>query len=307
MVDNAAEPDRREGFGSAPGFAHLVHVGWEVQPAIAGFCGFLVISFLLGPTLRAQQTVDELRDLARNPVADAIKVPFVDSINYDAGPYDRTSNSLQLQPVIPLQISKNWLLVPRVVATALAYEPDVTRKNGGTTGLGDIVATFFFTPFHARKLIWGLGPSLLIPTATDAKLGAGKWDVGPSVAVLAEPDWGSVGVVVQNIWSLPGHSNRASVNQIQIETSVSYNLPQGWYLVTAPTINGDWTQATGERWLVPFGGGAGRTFDIRNQAVDSNVALYYNAIRPSRQFFPRWELSLQFTLLYPKEKKPKPN
>jgi hypothetical protein len=307
MVDDVAEPDGREEFGSAPGLVHLVQVGWAVQPAIAGFYGFLVISFLLGPMLRAQQTVDELRDLARNPVADAIKVPFVDSINFDAGPYDRTSNSLQLQPVIPLQISKNWLLVPRVMATALAYEPDVTRRNGSTTGLGDTIATFFFTPFRARKLIWGLGPSLLIPTATDAKLGVGKWDVGPSVAVLAEPDWGSVGVVVQNIWSLPGHSNRASVNQLQIETSVSYNLPHGWYLVTAPTVNGDWTQATGERWLVPFGGGAGRTFDIRNQAVDSNVALYYNAIRPSRQFFPRWELSLQFTLIYPKEHEPKPN
>jgi hypothetical protein len=307
MVDNAAEPDGRGGVWQRAWLGPSGTGRLGRPAAIASFCGFLVISFLLVPTLRAQQTVDELRDLARNPVADAIKVPFVDSINFDAGPYDRTSNSLQLQPVIPWQISKNWLLVPRVMATALAYEPDVTRKNGGTTGLGDIIATFFFTPFRARKLIWGLGPSLLIPTTTDAKLGVGEWAVGPSVAVLAEPDWGSAGVVVQNIWSLSGDSNRASVNQIQIETSVSYNLPHGWYLVTAPTINGDWTQATGERWLVPFGGGAGRTFDIRNQAVDSNATLYYNAIRPSRQFFPRWELSLEFTLIYPKEHKPKPN
>jgi hypothetical protein len=96
------------------------------------------------------------------------------------------------------------------------------------------------------------------------------------------------------------------VDQIQIETQLSYNLPRGWYLVTAPTINADWTQATGQRWLVPFGGGAGRTFNIRNQAVDSNVALYYNAIRPASQFFPRWQLSLQFTLIYPKQHKPMP-
>jgi hypothetical protein len=279
--------------------------------AVAGFAVkteilVLMISFFVGPMLRAQETVDELRDLARNPVGDAIKVPFVESINFDAGPYDRTSNSVQLQPVVPLQVTKNWLLVPRIVATVVAYEPDLAQTHGGTTGLGDTVATFFFTPFHAGKLIWGVGPSLLIPTATDSRLGTGKWDLGPSAVLLLEPEWGSAGVLVQNIWSLPGHSSRASVNQLQIETSFSYNLPHGWYLVTAPTMNADWTQATGERWLVPFGGGAGRTFDIRNQAVDSNVTLYYNAIRPAGQLFPRWQLSLQFTLIYPKENKPTP-
>ena len=262
--------------------------------------GFLVISLVFGPMLHAQQTVDELRDLARNPVADAIKIPFIESINFDAGPYDRTSNSLQVQPVIPLQITKNWLLVTRVITNALVYEPDVTRKNGGTTGFGDTDAIFIFTRLRVGKLIWGFGPSVLMPTATNAELGAGKWDAGPAVVVLAEPDWGSLGVAVQNLWSLLGHSSRASVNQAQIETSASYNLPQGWYLVTAPTINGDWTQTGRERWLVPFGGGAGRTFHICNQAVDANATLYYNAIRPSTQFYPKWQLSLQFTLIYPK-------
>ena len=211
-----------------------------------------------------------------------------------------------MQPVLPWQISQNWLLVPRIVATTVAYEPDVAHTHGGTTGLGDTVATFFFTPFHAGKLIWGLGPSLLIPTATDSRLGTGKWNLGPTAVLLVEPEWGSVGVLVQNIWSLPGHRSRTSVNQLQIETQLSYNLPHGWYLVTAPTINADWTQATGQRWLVPFGGGAGRTFNIRNQAVDSNVTLYYNAIRPASQLFPRWQLSLQLTMIYPKEHKPRP-
>jgi hypothetical protein len=269
------------------------------------FLEFAIILFLLVPILYAQETTDELKDLARSPVADAIKLPFAESINFDAGPYDRTSTSLQIQPVIPWHMSKNWLLVPRIVATAVAYEPDVAQTRGGTMGLGDTTVTFLFTPFHAGKLIWGVGPSLLIPTATDSKLGSRKWDLGPSVVVLVEPNWGSAGVVVQNVWSLPEHSSRDLVNQIQIETSLSWNLRHGWYLVTAPTITADWTQATGNRWLLPFGGGAGRTFDIHNHAVDSNLALYYNAERPEGQFFPRWQLSLQFTLIYPKGHKPK--
>lgn len=55
----------------------------------------LMIAFFVAPLLHAQQNTDELRDLTRNPVGDAIKLPFVESINFAAGPYDRTSNSLQ--------------------------------------------------------------------------------------------------------------------------------------------------------------------------------------------------------------------
>jgi hypothetical protein len=263
----------------------------------------LVVLLLAGPALRAQQTTDDLRKLARNPVGDAVKVPLVESISFDAGLYDRTSSSLQILPLIPLQITRNWLLIPRIAVTPYAYMPDVSRAGGGITGVGDTVATFFVTPAHTGKIIWGVGPSLLIPTATDDNLGAGKWDLGPSVAIIMQPNWGSAYVVAQNIWSLPVSSSRTAVNQIQIETSLAFNLPRAWYVFTAPTINADWTQSGRDRWLVPFGGGIGRAFNIAKQAVDLNVALYSFAIRPARQLTPKWQISLQFTLIYPRKRK----
>jgi hypothetical protein len=267
------------------------------------FYGLLVVSLLAGPFLRAQQTTDELRNVARNPVGDAIKVPMTESLSFDAGPYHRTASSLQMLPLIPLQISEKWLLIPRIAATPLAYLPDVTQASGGITGLGDTVATFFITPAHPGWLIWGVGPSLLIPTATNSNLGGGRWDLGPSVAVVIQPKWGGFWIAAQNIWSLPGDPRRDSVNQIQIEASFSYNLPHDWYLFTNPTINADWKESGGGRWLVPFGGGMGRTFNIGRQAVDLNLALYNNAIRPAPQLFPKWQLSLQCTLLYPRKRK----
>jgi hypothetical protein len=235
-------------------------------------------------------------------VSDAVKVPFSEAIDFDAGPYGRTAYSLQILPVIPLQMTENWLLVPRIVATPVAYLPDVTRATGGSTGVWDTIATFFITPARTGRLIWGVGPALLIPTATNTSIGAGKWDLGPAVAAFVQPNWGSFGAVAQNIWSLPGNSQRTSVRQMQIETSFSYNLPRGWYLATSPTINADWTQSGGDRWLIPFGGGIGRTFNIANQAVDLSIALYSNVVRPSRQFFPKWQLNLQCTLLYPRKR-----
>jgi hypothetical protein len=267
------------------------------------FYGLLSVLLVSGSALRAQQTTDDLRKLARNPMGDAVKVPLAESISFDAGPYDRISSSLQIEPLIPLQIAKNWLLIPRIAATPVAYLPDVTQADGGITGVGDTVATFFITPVHTGRLIWGVGPSLLIPTATNTNIGGGIWDFGASLAVLAQPDWGSAYLVVQNIRSLPVNSRGTAADLVQIETSLSYNLPHNWYLVTAPTINADWTQSRGDRWLVPLGGGIGRTLSIANQALDINVALYSFAIRPTHQLTPKWQISLQCTLIYPRKRR----
>jgi len=255
----------------------------------------------------AQSAPEELRKIARNPFADEIELSLEEDFTFSQGPYGRSANSLAIQPVIPLSITGDWLLVTRVVATALAYQPNLLAKSGGTTGLGDTTTSFFLTRAHAGRLIWGVGPAVLMPTATSNQLGAGKWGVGPTGAVLVEPEWGSVGVLVQNIWSVAGGSNRSPVNQLQVEPLFSYNLPRGWYLTSNPTIVADWTQSTSERWLLPIGGGAGRSFNIGKQAIDSNLTVYWNGVRPANQFSPKWQLNLEFTFLFPIPKHPPNN
>jgi hypothetical protein len=254
---------------------------------------------LTPPGALAQSTPDELRNAARNPLADVIKLPFEEDFTFSQGPYDRNANSLAIDPVIPLSITGNWVLVTRIVATALAYQPNLAARSGGTTGLGDTTASFFLTPAHTGKLIWGVGPAVLMPTATSDQLGAGKWGVGPACAVLVEPEWGSVGALVQNVWSVAGSSNRSPVNQLQLEPLFSYNLPRGWYLASNPTIIADWTQPTSQRWIVPIGGGPGRSFDVGKQGMDSNLTFYWNAVRPTNSASPKWQLNLEFTFLFP--------
>jgi hypothetical protein len=259
-----------------------------------GACLLLIPSAAL-----AQTASEELRKAARNPFADEIKLTFEEDFTFNQGPYDRNANFLEIQPTIPLPITGDWILVTRAITMPIAYQPNSLAKSGGNIGVADATISFFLTPAHAGKLIWGIGPALLIPTATTKQLGAGKWGVGPTGAALVEPEWGSVGIVVQNIWSVAGDSNRSPVNQLQLEPMFSYNLPRGWYLTSNPTIVADWTQLTGERWLLPIGGGAGSSFNIGKQAVDSNVTMYWNALRPANQFSPKWQLNLEFTFLFP--------
>ncbi|MGA8307337.1 MAG: hypothetical protein WB723_16820 [Candidatus Acidiferrales bacterium] len=255
---------------------------------------------LLTPSAALAQTApEELRKIARNPLAEEIKIPFEEDFTFSQGPYDRSGNSLAIQPVILLSLTEEWLLVTRVVATAITYQPNSLAKSGGTTGLGDTTISFFLTPAHTRKLIWGVGPAVLVPTAASEQLGSGKWGVGLAGAALVEPKWGSVGVLVQNIWSVAGESSRSPVNQFQVEPLFSFNLPRRWYLASNPTIVADWTRSMTQRWLVPIGGGVGKSFYIGKQAVDSNLTLYWNAIRPTNQPSPKWQLNLEFTFLFP--------
>lgn len=79
----------------------------------------------------AQNTPEELRKIARNPFADDIKLTFEDDVTFSQGLFDRTANSLQIQPVFSLSITTDWLVITRVVPTALAYQPNTAAKSGG--------------------------------------------------------------------------------------------------------------------------------------------------------------------------------
>jgi hypothetical protein len=107
-----------------------------------------------------------------------------------------------------------------------------------------------------------------------------------------------ISLALQNIWPLPGNSQRTSVNQLQVEISVSSDLPHGWYLLTAPTFSRDWTQSSRDRRLIPFEGGLGRALQTAKKAVDWNIALYSNVICPIGRFTPKWQISLQCTSLH---------
>jgi len=188
----------------------------------------------------AQSAPEELRKVARNPFADEIELRFEDDVTFGQGPFDRGANTLQIQPLFPLSITRDWLVVTRVKATALAYQPNTVAKSGGTTGPGDSTASFYLTPVHTGRLLWGLGAAILFPSATSDQLGAGKWGLSPSIALLIQPEWGSLSVLVHNYWSIAGGSKRSDVNQLQLEPTLSYNLRHGWYLTSQPRPSFGW-------------------------------------------------------------------
>ncbi len=263
----------------------------------------LVAVLALSPDVWAQEKPavedqpGDLQKATQNPISSLISVPLQNNSNFGVGPLDRTQNILNIQPVIPVQVSEKWNLITRTIVP-LIYQPDVIQRNLGVTGLGDINPTFFLSPAKPGKLIWGIGPSFILPTATNRVLGQGKWSAGPSVVALVQPGHWTIGALVNNVWNFAGRSDKPAVNQMLLQYFINYNLKKGWFTVLAPIITANWKASRSSEWTVPFGGGIGRIMKFGTQPVNLSVQFYGNATHPAGT--SPWSMRMQLAFLFPK-------
>ena len=248
----------------------------------------------------AQEDGDSATDLAKktqNPVADLISVPFQNNINFETGPEGKTQNILNIQPVIPITLSEDWNLITRTIVPVIHQVP-LFEGDNRLCGVGDTQFTAFFSPKKPNGWIWGVGPIFQFPTNSDDKLGKDKWAVGPSVVALKmEGPW-VYGALWNQLWSYAGDSDSEQVNQMLIQPFINYNMPKGWYLVSAPIITADWVADSSNQWTIPIGGGVGRVTKIGKQPVNWQISGYYNVETPRNG--ADWQLRIQLQLLFPK-------
>jgi len=250
---------------------------------------------LAGPVL-AQDEAD-LAKASQNPVGSLISLPFQNNTSFGIGPTDAMSNVLNIQPVYPVPLSKDWNLVNRGIIPII-YQQEIVPGSGSTSGLGDISYTAFVAPAEAGKLIWGVGPAFTLPAASDDAFASDKWSVGPGVVVMTMPGNFVLGALMQNVWSFAGDSAAADVNEGFIQLILNYNMKQGWYLTSVPVITVDWEADSDNRWTVPVGGGVGKITRLGAQPLDVQMQAFYNVKKPDGG--ADWSLRLQFKLLFPK-------
>src|SRR5580692_3863875 len=249
-----------------------------------------------------------LAKATQNPVASLISLPLQNNANFGIGPYKRTGDVFNIQPVIPMKLSDKVMLITRVIQP-IVWQPYAQQPTGGQFGFGDMNPTFFLSPANAGKLIYGVGPAFVLPTATSTQTGQGKFSLGPSVVALMQPGHWTVGVLINNLFSVAGSSHRPDVNQMLLQYFINYNLKKGYYLTSGPTLTANWNStgstdaATGDdipggTWTVPFGGGVGQIRRLGFQPINWTLQFYGNAIHPPGA--SPWSFKFQIALLYPK-------
>jgi hypothetical protein len=270
-----------------------------------GLAIMLVLATNVG--VRAQQSTQDLAAAAQNPVAAMYSLPFQNNIYGGVGPkHDATANVLNIQPVLPFTVG-DWNIISRTIAPliylpSLASGPSEITENslfsGSHFGLGDINQSFYFSPTKATELIWGIGPSFNLPTATATPLGSAKFSMGPAAVALVMPKPWVVGILARQLWSVAGPSNRPNVSQLLLQPFVNYNMAEGWYLVSSPIITANWEASSGNEWAFPLGAGFGKIFRIGEQPMNASLQAFDYLQSPTGG--PRWAVRAQLQFLFPR-------
>jgi opacity protein-like surface antigen len=238
---------------------------------------------------------EDLQKQSQNPIADLVSVPFQSNTNFNTGPFNRTQEVLNIQPVVPMHLSDEWNVISRTIIPVVSQPSALFDSN--TNGIGDITQSLFLSPVHSGALIWGVGPVFTVPSASDPILGTGKVLFGPTAVFLSTPGHWVIGVLLNNQWSVGGDPLRPAVNTFLAQPFVNYNMEHGWYLTTSPIMTANWLAASGQQWTVPIGGGFGRVFKVADQPVNAQIAGYYNVARPTGT--SDWQLRATLAFLFP--------
>jgi hypothetical protein len=265
----------------------------------------LVVFFVSedGAFAQSSEQGGDLRAAVQNPISSLISLPF--KFTFDFGADNGDAQYVNIQPVVPVSIG-DWNIVNRLIVPIGGVDGPIAGQSNnpspvpgdGAEGLGDINYSAFLSPSEVGKLIWGVGASLSLPSASDDQLGTGKWSAGPTAVVLTQPGWGSVGLLARQLWSFSGDEDRREVSQLLLEPFINYNLKNGWFLITDMIITANWEASSGNEWTVPLGAGLGRVFKVGNQPINSRLEAYYNVERPDGA--PEWNLAFTIQFLFPK-------
>lgn len=226
-------------------------------------------------------------------------------LDMDWGADNGDAAILRILPLYKIPLTQNWSLINLEMITLADAPGGVPGRPGNpepskgdkTFGLADLTHVSFFTPENTGDFSFGFGFMATFPIATDDVLGSDKWSAGPAFrAVYRTGPW-SIGMLGGNQWSYAGDGKRGDINQLMVRGAIRRQLDNNWYLVSGPVITSNWDAKSGERWMVPLGGGIGKVLQSGSTSWAVSLQAYANVIKPDGA--PDWVVRFAFAVPIP--------
>jgi hypothetical protein len=266
------------------------------------FCLALVLT-VVSPAVADSadsQSLTEVNKELSNPIS-SIWALQLQQNTYWLNKPDRNVVNLQFQPVLPLALTEDWNLITRPVFQVMNSTPYVNESLHlhRVTGFGDTIVGSVLSPSPKLAGPWllGAGPTFILPTASNSRLGQNKWQLGPAGVFGYLGDKWLAGVFPQQWFSVGGNGSQ-TLSQMNLQYFFAYLPGDGWGIGTAPNMLVNWYASNGNKVTFPIGLSVSKVIKIGPLPVKLAVQPQYMPVHPD-VFGQKWDLQFSVTPVIP--------
>jgi len=297
---------------------------------LTGICAVTLLglpAFALAESDQADQTARSLDDIARalsNPVS-AITY-LANDFEYRTyqgdlpGAGDQTSEFYRFRPSmgIPLANGRNILLraavpihlsQPKYVADREYYDFLIRQKadtmptdgafETGHSFEGDLAYNIAYGGVNDNNWITMYGIAGVLGTSKDSSAARNLNLLGPEVALGKVTDWGVIGAWATHLVNVSGDGPEDIDTALtSVKVFFAYSLGNGWQVFSNPIITYDWEAASGNKLLLPIGGGVSKITRIGKMPLNLALDIQNYIVSPDA-YGPEWLLKFSITPVFP--------